>query len=60
MLTKQWFIDVNKKAPHDTPNAGKSFAEQGLKALSNGASVLFQTRGKTLTGVGLLDGAGLV
>ena len=36
MLTKQWFIDVNKKAPHDTPSAGKSFAEQGLEALSNG------------------------
>ena len=37
MLTKQWFIDVNKKAPHDTPSAGKSFAEQGLEALSNGS-----------------------
>ena len=36
MLTKQWFIDVNKKAPPDTPSAGKSFAEQGLEALSNG------------------------
>tara|TARA_B100000575_G_scaffold293537_1_gene305278 strand:- start:6665 stop:9643 length:2979 start_codon:yes stop_codon:yes gene_type:complete len=37
MLTKQWFIDVNKEAPKGTPCAGKSLAEQGLEALLSGS-----------------------
>ena len=53
MLTKQWFIDVNKKAPPDTPSAGKSFAEQGLEALSNGNLRFVPDGGKIPTGVGL-------